>query len=65
VWQLSSDLRQLLAVFDAAAVLLNPIVWLRRLADDPALFSRLPAARQRFEQLVQTADQWQSVFPRR
>ncbi|HAV30481.1 MAG TPA: hypothetical protein DC058_18290 [Planctomycetaceae bacterium] len=64
-WQLSSDSRQLLSVFDAAAVLLNPVIWLRRLADDPAVFSRLPGARDRFEHLVKSAELWQSVFPRR
>lgn len=65
LWQWSAELRELLSVFDAAAVLLNPVVWLRRLVDDPTLFSRLPGTGRRFELLAQAAEHWQSVFPPR
>ncbi|MFM7166403.1 MAG: phosphotransferase family protein [Planctomycetaceae bacterium] len=59
LWQLSARERQLLSVFDASIVMLNPVVWLQRLADNPDLFQTLPAAKQRLLQLCSMADSWQ------
>ena len=59
LWQLSARDRQLLSVFDASIVLLNPVIWLKRLGDNPDLFQRLPAAKQRLLQLCGMANCWQ------
>ncbi|HCP11238.1 MAG TPA: hypothetical protein DIT89_02785 [Planctomycetaceae bacterium] len=60
-WQLSNEQRLLLIVLDASGVLLNPVVWFRRLSEASSVPDAVPEVGQRLRLLMSAAEGWQPL----
>jgi aminoglycoside phosphotransferase (APT) family kinase protein len=60
-WQLSNEQRLLLIVLDASGVLLNPVVWFRRLSEASSVPDAVPEVGQRLRLLMSAAEVWQPL----